>query len=188
MDLHFVVGLDPDDVVVTLLDLKCLVTAWNIIGIDTLMLINLMGTTHSRHLSSVSSHWRLVSSHCLFDLLCTLLSTCSIRVNARVYAGIITVMDPFKAALVSNVSRVSLLILLHSLLLTWFKPWSWMCICCVVIFSVWIDSISFLSINYSKLFTHLDQIFEWLFGSFILTWSYLRLVVVLIFFNHLETF
>ena len=187
MDLHFMMGLDSDDVV-TLLDLKCLVAAWNIIGIDALMLINLMGTTHSRHLSSVSSHWRLVSSHCLFDLLCTLLPTCSIRVNARVYAGIIAVVDPFETTLVSNVSRGSLLIFLHSLLLTRVESWPWLCIRCTVIFSILIDTISFLTVNYSELFTHLNQILEWFFGPFILSWSYLRLIVVLIFFDHLETF
>ena len=147
------------------------------------MLIYLVGATHSWHLTSVSSHRRRILLNLLFDLLCTLLSTCS----TRVYTGVITIVDPFKTTLVTNIDRMMPLIVV-SLLLPRVEPRSWLWICWIVIFGVYITSFSFLSIYYSKLLTHLDQIFEWFLWILMLAYTDTRFVIVLIFCYNLQTF
>ena len=147
------------------------------------MLIYLVGATHSWHLTSVSSHRRRILFNLLFDLLCTLLSTCS----TGVYAGVITIVDPFEATLITNVDWMMPLIVI-SLLLARVEPRSWLWIGWVVIFGVYITSFSSLSIYYSKLFTHLDQILEWFLWILILAHTDTRFVIVLIFCYNLQTF
>ena len=146
------------------------------------MLIHLVGATHSWHLTSVSSHRRWILFH-LFDLLCTLLSTRS----TRVYAGIITIVYSFEATLIAQIDRMMPLLVI-SLLLARVEPWSWLWISWIVIFSVYITSLSFLSIYYSELFTHLNQIFERFLWILMLAYADTRFVIVLIFCYNLQTF